>query len=66
MRRANGWCVERMPMKRLTICERDWNFNTVVFVSVKKTSSNAVIHSNVHVYGSVTCPAHVGVCISDP
>lgn len=53
-------------MKRLTICERDWNFNTVVFVSVKKTSSNAVIYSNVHIYGSATCPAHVGVCISDP
>ena len=57
---------ERMPMKRLTICERDWNFNTVVFVSVNKTSGDGVVPCNIHVYGPVICPAHGGVCVSNP
>lgn len=55
-----------MPMKRLTICERGWNFNTVAFVSVNKTSGDAVGHCNIHVYSPVLCPAHGGVCVSNP
>ena len=55
-----------MPMKRLTICERDWNFDTVAFVSVKQTSGDAVVHCNIHVYSPVICPAHGGVCVSNP
>lgn len=55
-----------MPMERLMICERDWNFTTVVLVSVKKASGDAVVYCNTHVYGPVICPAHGGVCVSNP